>query len=124
MRVLIDMNMSPRWVEALAAEGHEAVHWSTVGSPSAEDEEIMEFARVGGYIVLTHDLDFTTILATSKASKPSVIQFRSSGLRPERLKDSLLRTLRMASKELEEGALITLDERRQRMHILPIGDPA
>jgi hypothetical protein len=31
MKILLDMNLPPRWVEFLQHEGFEAVHWSTVG---------------------------------------------------------------------------------------------
>ena len=44
MKLLIDMNLSPRWVEVLAEAGIEAVHWSMVGAKSAPDIEIMAFA--------------------------------------------------------------------------------
>ena len=35
MKLLIDMNLSPSWVEALRVMGFEAVHWSNVGDPLA-----------------------------------------------------------------------------------------
>lgn len=31
MKLLIDMNLSPKWAGFLAAAGHDAVHWSSVG---------------------------------------------------------------------------------------------
>jgi len=31
MHVLIDMNLTPRWVEYLNGVGHDAVHWSSIG---------------------------------------------------------------------------------------------
>ena len=31
MKFLIDMNLSPDWLDAFTAEGWEAIHWSTVG---------------------------------------------------------------------------------------------
>lgn len=61
MKILIDMNLSPDWVGAFAANEIESVHWSTVGDPQAEDDEIMAYARQKDYIVFTHDLDFGTI---------------------------------------------------------------
>ena len=63
MKLLIDMNLSPLWVGFLASRGVEAVHWSTVGDPRAKDSTIMEWewARAGGYVVFTHDLDFSTL---------------------------------------------------------------
>jgi predicted nuclease of predicted toxin-antitoxin system len=30
MRVLIDMNLSPSWMEALATRGVEAIHWTAL----------------------------------------------------------------------------------------------
>jgi len=35
MRLLIDMNLPPAWVSHFAARGFEAVHWSTIGAPTA-----------------------------------------------------------------------------------------
>lgn len=32
MKVVIDMNLTPAWVEFMAANGLEAQHWSAVGS--------------------------------------------------------------------------------------------
>lgn len=31
MKVLVDMNLTPRWVRFLVASGHEALRWSEVG---------------------------------------------------------------------------------------------
>lgn len=45
MKILIDMNLSSDWVQVFSAEGIEAVHWSTVGDPKAEDNTIVEYAR-------------------------------------------------------------------------------
>ena len=79
------------------------------------------FAASENYVVLTRDLDFSTILAISQARKPSVIQFRSADHRPETFRDMLIRTLLFAAPELERGVLITLGPKRLRMHLLPIG---
>ncbi len=62
------MNLSPRWVEFLAEAGFGAKHWSSVGPPDASDAEIMAYSRTRGDIVLTHDLDFSAILATTQAA--------------------------------------------------------
>ncbi len=57
MKILIDMNLSPRWVGVLRTAGIEAMHWSENGAATAPDETIMAFARAGGWVVLTNDLD-------------------------------------------------------------------
>jgi predicted nuclease of predicted toxin-antitoxin system len=40
MRILIDMNLTARWVPFFAAEGYDAVHWSSLGPGEAPDVEI------------------------------------------------------------------------------------
>ena len=65
MKLRVDMNLSPRWVEALGEGDIEAVHWSTIGAHDALDSVIMAYAKEHGYIVLTHDLDFSSILAAT-----------------------------------------------------------
>ena len=85
MKFLIDMNLSPRWVEILQSEGWDSVHWSEIGRPDATDSELMEWAREHGRVVLTHDLDFGAMLAATQATSPSVAQIRAQDVRPESL---------------------------------------
>ncbi len=42
MKILIDMNLSPLWVQFLSGHALEAIHWSDVGSASATDSEILD----------------------------------------------------------------------------------
>jgi len=56
MKFLIDMNLSPRWVEVFMAAGLDATHWLVIGDPRATDRSIMEWARSNGYIVFTHEI--------------------------------------------------------------------
>jgi len=49
----------------LTTAGFEAAHWSTLGANNAPDAEIMACARAHDYVVVTHDLDFNTILAAT-----------------------------------------------------------
>ena len=39
MKLLLDMNLSPKWCDVLRGHGWETVHWSTVGAPTAADAE-------------------------------------------------------------------------------------
>ena len=48
MKVLVDMNLSPCWMELLADVDIEAVHWSSIGAANARDVDIMGVARVKG----------------------------------------------------------------------------
>ena len=119
MKLLLDMNLSPRWAEVLRQAGHDTVHWSTVGRPEAEDAELMAWARVHGFVVLTNDLDFGAILAATQAEGPSVLQIRTEAV-SRYLGERLLRALERFERDLLAGALITVDERRERARLLPI----
>lgn len=120
MKVLVDMNLSPRWVNALADAGIEALHWSTIGMANAPDSEIMAYASKYDFVVLTHDLDFSAILAATHGEKPSVVQVRAENVSPELFADQVVSALRQAESELEEGALVTVDPKRTRLRILPL----
>jgi predicted nuclease of predicted toxin-antitoxin system len=120
MKILLDMNLSPTWVDALAEEGIEAVHWSTIGQAAAKDNEIFDWARKNNFIIFTHDLDFGTMLAMTRASAPSVIQVRTQDVMPSSMGRSVISVLRTHAEILDQGALIVVDERRARVRILPI----
>jgi predicted nuclease of predicted toxin-antitoxin system len=120
MKLLIDMNLPPGWVETLKQGGWEVVHWSTVGDFRATDQTIMDWARANGYTVFTHDLDFGTILAATRAKKPSVIQVRTQDIMPRALGSRMLQILTEYESVLEKGALITIDKAKSRIHILPL----
>ncbi len=120
MKILIDMNLSPDWVDAFAAQVIESVHWSTVGDARAEDEELMRWARDRNYIVFTHDLDFGMILALTQAESPSVIQVRAQDVLSSHLANTVVAVLQQNEMVLEQGALVVLDESRARVRILPL----
>ena len=120
MKLLVDMNLSPRWASTLADAGFEAVHWSQLGMANAPDHEIMAFARDNGYVVFTNDLDFSTLLAATNDEKPSVVQVRAENLRPEAIGKEVIAALQQMKTELNEGALVTVDPKRTRLRVLPL----
>ncbi len=120
MKLLVAMNLSPRWVNRLREAGIQASHWSSVGPANASDSAIMAFARDNGYVVLTHDLDFSAILAATQGAKPSVVQIRSDDVRPETVGPTLIEAVRQMAAQLEEGALLTVDPARSRLRVLPL----
>ena len=120
MTLFIDMNLSPVWVPVLMAHGFDAVHWSSLGVASASDSEIMGYAFQHRFVVFTHDLDFGILLAHSKAGGPSVIQVRTNDVSPSHLGEVVVTTLKKYRDMIEAGALVTVDELRSRIRILPI----
>jgi predicted nuclease of predicted toxin-antitoxin system len=122
MRLLVDMNLTPRWVEPLEESGHHVVHWSAVGNPEASDSHICAYAREHGYVVITNDLDFPQILAHTRASGPSVVLLRGEPLVPETRGAALLRALDDCAAEIADGAVVSLDwSGEPRARVLPLG---
>jgi len=99
VKLLLDMNLSPAWVRFLEENGFEAVHWSATGEPTATDAVIMAWARNRGFVVITHDLDFSALLAATEAVGPSVLHVRTQDV---------------------EGAIVSIDELASRVRVLPV----
>jgi predicted nuclease of predicted toxin-antitoxin system len=120
MKLVVDMNLTPAWVAALRQGGYDAVHWSAIGDPRAADAEIMNWARANGHVVFTSDLDFTTILALTRAVGPSVVQLRSQDVLPNAIGHIVLRVLEEHSEALASGAVVSVDSLAARVRVLPI----
>jgi predicted nuclease of predicted toxin-antitoxin system len=120
MRILIDVNLSPTWVTLFASRQMEAIHWTSVGNPRATDEVIIAYAREHEYVVFTHDLDFGTLLALTRAVGPSVLQVRAQNVLPAAIGELVVRVVTEQKAALEAGALVTVDERHARVRILPV----
>ncbi len=120
MKIVVDMNLSPSWIPLLERAGFEAVHWSAVGNPRAVDTTVMGWARDHGFIVFTHDLGFGSILASTGATGPSVIQVRAQDVTPDYLGEIVINCLHQCENILLTGAIISVDEGRMRFRILPL----
>jgi predicted nuclease of predicted toxin-antitoxin system len=120
MKILADMNMSPRWPAVFIEAGFDAVHWSQLGLAFAPDIEIMAFAKANGYVIFTNDLDFSAILADTNAQGPSVVQMRKGNLRPEAIGVQVIQALHLVREKLDEGSLVTIDPSRTRVRVLPL----
>ena len=110
----------PARVSVLERAGHTAIHWSTIEAPNARDREILEWAKAQGHVLFTHDLDIGAILAATNADAPSVIQIRTQDVTPDKARDLLLNSLKRFEKHLLQGALISLDEEKSRVRLLPL----
>ena len=120
LKILIDMNLSPVWVSFFKSYGIEAVHWSNIGNIREDDSVIMDYAKDNEYVLFTNDLDFGAILAAGKSRTPSVIQIRTQDVLPANIGNLVITSLKQYSTLLETGALITIDEAKQRAKVLPI----
>ena len=120
MKLLIDMNLSPRWVSVLSSQDIEAVHWSTIGATTVPDIEIMAYASTNQYVVLTRDLDFSAILAATHGEKPSGVQIRAEDVRPEAIGKQVVAALRQMDLELDQGTLVTVEPNQLPGRVMPL----
>lgn len=79
----------------------------------------LQFARVG-FRFLKSTYNFGTLLATTQAERPSVIQVRTQGILPDDLEVMLVEVLRQFEPELNSGALIVVNKERSKVRILPL----
>ena len=72
---------------------------------------------------LTHDLDFSAILAATSEAAPSVVQLRVQDLLSERALGAIVTALNAHAKDIGVGALMSIDESGGRVRILPLRQP-
>lgn len=114
------MNLSPDWCGVLREQGWEALHWLDAGDRTAPDREVMAFAAGDKYVVFTHDLGFSAMLAATQANGPSIIQVRAQDTLSTQFRDLAVGALRRFESELESGAIVVLEQFRARVHLLPL----
>jgi predicted nuclease of predicted toxin-antitoxin system len=121
MQFLADMGISQRVVTWLREQGHDATHLRDEGLQTLENGAIFTKAFRESRIILTWDLDFTEILALSKTGTVSAVVFRLINTRSDHVIERLARVLLESAQDLEEGAIISVEEGRHRVRLLPLG---
>jgi predicted nuclease of predicted toxin-antitoxin system len=120
MRLLLDQGLPRSTVHHLDGAGVESAHVGEKRLATASDAEIIDFARQGGWIVVTLDADFHALLALSGATGPSVIRIRIEGQRAQGLATLLVNVLKVCEDDLAEGAMISVTENGARIRRLPL----
>jgi predicted nuclease of predicted toxin-antitoxin system len=121
MKLLLDMNLTPRWVGYLVEAGWETIHWSSVGAFDAKDSAICGWARENGHAVVTADLDFPQMLAHTGDDGPSIVLLRGDPLTPEVRGFGLAAALAECEASLDSGAIATIGwDDRLRVRLLPL----
>lgn len=120
MKFLADMGVAWRIVEWLRNLNHDVVHLRELSLIRMSDAEVFAKAEQEGRIILTFDLDFGEIVAASGKKLPSVITFRLHNTRTPHVIDRLAKVLADSSEALMKGTIITVEETRHRIRILPI----
>jgi predicted nuclease of predicted toxin-antitoxin system len=95
-------------------------HWSTIGAPDASDVDILDLASRDGWVIITQDLDFGTLLALRGLDLPSVIQVRAQATLPGDVGKRILDAISASERYIRRGALITVTPADHRVSILPL----
>jgi predicted nuclease of predicted toxin-antitoxin system len=69
---------------------------------------------------MTHDLDFSAILAVTHGRRPSVVQLRSRDIGLRAIGTRTVAALRHVERDLDAGALVTIEADRARVRLLPL----
>ena len=74
-------------------------------------------------MLLTHDLDFSRILALTGGRSPSVVLLRTHHLLPSDSAGTLVQVLHRHAPEIETGAVVVVSPDRYRVRLLPLLPP-
>lgn len=120
MKFLLDMGIARSTAEYLRRQGHNALHLRDEHLQRLPDEQIITKARAEERIIITHDLDFSRLIALSQQPMPSAITMRMNNMQPENVNQHLLEVISHFETELSAGALVSVNERGIRVRLLPV----
>ncbi|MBN1102349.1 MAG: DUF5615 family PIN-like protein [Deltaproteobacteria bacterium] len=120
MDFLLNMNVPRGLAKRLSAIGHRGRHAGDLGLHQATDTEIVALAKSTGEVIITHDLDYGTLLAFSGEASPSVIIFRLRNTIIEHLFTQIRGAWPDIETPLKTGAIVLIEEAVVRIRRLPI----
>lgn len=120
MKFLLDVGITPVLGRLLEAGGHSFRYLPDFYSNKTTDAHIIDIARQNGEVVITHDLDFGTLLAFSGQRLPSVILFRLHHISAELFYRLITTNWKVIEQPLQEGAFVVIEASSVRIRMLPI----
>jgi predicted nuclease of predicted toxin-antitoxin system len=114
------MDLSPLTVRQLKEKGWEIIRVSEVMDVRTDDIEILNYAREHNQVVITHDLDFSELLAVNGLDRPSVINLRLENMHPDFVTQRIIDIVSQLGDELKKGIVVSVDEISARFRNLPI----
>jgi predicted nuclease of predicted toxin-antitoxin system len=120
LKFIVDMNLSPLTVSQLKEKGWEITRVSEVMDVRTDDIVILDYARGHDRVVITHDLDFSELLAINGLDSPSVINLRLENLHPHLVTQRIIEVVSQLEDELKKGIVVSVDDISARFRYLPI----
>jgi predicted nuclease of predicted toxin-antitoxin system len=123
MRFLADVNVSRVLVERLREAGLDIHRVPEIMDGRSTDPAVLLEARRRSAILISHDQDFSALRAIAGDTAPSLISLRTSYVAPERIARVIIAVIAATAADLAAGELVTVDDARVRVHLLPITSP-
>jgi predicted nuclease of predicted toxin-antitoxin system len=102
VKILIDANLSWRLIRFFDKHGIEAAHVNRLQGAPLCDNDIWLHAKRHGYVILTQDLDYSSLVETD-ASGPSVISLRTGNLSNSKVELLLATCFAQAAHAISHG---------------------
>jgi predicted nuclease of predicted toxin-antitoxin system len=119
LKFIADMNISPQTVTALKLLGYSIFRVSEILPANSSDAFILSISQRDNLIIITQDLDFSTLVALGGYIVPSLITIRMSDSSPEKVTARLLQVLPEVADILPLGFSITISDTYHRLRKLP-----
>jgi len=123
LRYLADMNISPKTVAALRQRGVDVIRVSSLLPVDTSDEAILDFARKMDMVLISQDLDFSSLLAVRGYERPSLITLRLFQTDPDAVTERLWQVIPTIEAALSRGCAVTVQDTVVRVRPLPLMDP-
>lgn len=120
IKFIADMNISPKTVKSLQQRGWNIIRVSDILPANTPDHIILEFARDNSSVIITQDLDFSTMIALGGYNYPSLITIRLFDSDPDIVTERLLEVFPEIICNLLEGCAVIIEEINVRIRRLPI----
>ena len=114
------MGLARSTAEFLRTRRYDAIHLRDEHLQRLSDAQIVVKARAEARVIITHDLDFSRLIALSQQANPSAITLRLDNMQPDNVNRHLLEALTQFESEISSGALVSINERGIRVRLLPV----
>lgn len=120
LKFIADMDISPLTVSQLKQHGWKILRVNEIMDARSTDIDILNHAKNQDLVVITHDLDYSELLAIFGYKKPSVISLRFFDMSPRPVSNRIIEIVHQLEKELKRGIVVSVDEDSARFRHLPI----
>ena len=117
LKILVDENLPLRLASFLRSQGVEALDVREAGLRGATDEKILAWAKEQGFMILTEDLGFGSVIRLSE-NHPGVIVVRGcSNLSIKGLFEAILKCLKIIRDRALVGKIFVCEPGRVRINV-------